>query len=976
MDDKGLIERPKLSFGNRIRKRMLLLFMSVERYKNADEIIKKDPDVIDALFKKFPEQVNNIHIMPTALRDEAILRNQRLLNSLPEYQRENFMVDHFDELTDSVNRLRQAERRLQIRILRKRPDLITKLMQQFSYLGECRECIKYLPEDEQFRVISEVIPYDGGSSRPNSYALKDFSEEVIKKFVIQEVLKEQKRNKIERRYVPSGMIDIYSCDFSFLPQETQLELALADNQLLDKMSPEVVERFVNGNPVIVSEILSEKAMSTFVKRNPQYAKQPSKHDDQRTEELFDKLWHINDTGWQKYTLEEVKKWFLTSNFAQHTHACGTLSRKLNVPDIYEFGKICPDIYTLSENNDSNLRKRTNSFRTFISKTSSPKIQAALTRRLNRYDLSIVEKDIECQWISKIMTNTDILERGNEDSIADYIDDPNMSKLKEIICQVYGEDNRAIFDNRPQLEIGMIRNLYIFDSKIKDVFGIDFVNDMLTYDCGAPFMLAELAMHPEKMEGFKKLDRIIGNDLFKDDTNGLCKKLQAYFRYESLITQLDESTITDEEIQNLREILCDRYYDEYHSKVTDFIPVETREDLGLYPKRKSDMFDEAISKCSSIEDMKKLVFLKLFGMNYKWDNTYDSEKLTIRQLIHMYQTESFIKDERTHSSGLFTQDELDAIELVSIINKIDDPNVLRQLYVELQKSGSKVLNAIDFKKIREKIPTQYAKEFIDSLMTLEKAQEMVKNGEPGISIETTEDGVPIVKLQGAKFNMLMHTTGLNNSGLSLPRGMGTSELWKTFEDGVSTISCCPIQSDMLKSCDGAGGMNIGFYSPDPSQIIGMGHCDIHVTHMPRTMNPTSNFGAVQFNYPDELFRKTAAQVNGTAGENKDPSHDYGEVTGKRQDQSVERGSHTYRDRRIMPDCIVVYGEGKGKYYVGSAKEFARDGKPIPIFEIDTRVYGDRSYNRAHQKEDHAIDKEDSELIKRAKEIAESHEPEKE
>jgi hypothetical protein len=103
---------------------------------------------------------------------------------------------------------------------------------------------------------------------------------------------------------------------------------------------------------------------------------------------------------------------------------------------------------------------------------------------------------------------------------------------------------------------MITNLYIFDPKIKDVFGIDFVNDMLTYDCGAPLMLAELMLHPEKLEGFQKLDRIIGNDLFKDDTNGICKKLQAYFRYESIINSIDESTITDVEIQNLRSrIFC-------------------------------------------------------------------------------------------------------------------------------------------------------------------------------------------------------------------------------------------------------------------------------------------------------------------------------------------------------------------------------------------------------------------------------------
>lgn len=492
------------------------------------------------------------------------------------------------------------------------------------------------------------------------------------------------------------------------------------------------------------------------------------------------------------------------------------------------------------------------------------------------------------------------------------------------------------------------------------------------------MLAELVLHPEKMEGFKKLDRIIGNDLFKDDTKGLCKKMQAYFRYESLISQLDENTITDVEVKNLREVLNDRYYDEYSAKATDFIPIETLDDLRAYAKTKSEIYGEAINKCSSLDSMKQLIFLKLFGMDHQTSGSddYNSEALKISQMIRMYQTESFINDERTLNSGLFTQDELDAVGLISIIDKVNDVDVLRQLYEELDNSELEVLNAIDFKKIREKIPLQYSKEFIDSLMTYEKAQKMVENGESGISIEYTEENVPIVKLQGANFRMIMHSTGLENSGLTMPRGLSVDQLWKTFEDGVTTISCCPIEGDMLKSCNNCNGVNIGFSQMDPSLIIGMGHTDIHVTHMKRRLDTTFNYGHVHFNYPDELVRKTAAQINHADGESKDPSHEYGEITTTRYDQHVERGSNLYRDRRIMPDCIIVYGkdEGNKTSITELAKAFARDGKPIPVFEIDTDKYGDRSYNRAYEKENHVANKADSVFMKKAKEIADSKEKE--
>ena len=448
---------------------------------------------------------------------------------------------------------------------------------------------------------------------------------------------------------------------------------------------------------------------------------------------------------------------------------------------------------------------------------------------------------EYLWISKIMTNTDILERCNEDKIAEYIKNPSMDKLKEIICEVYGEDNRAIFENRPNMTINRIKNLYIFDPRVKDVFGIDFVNDMITYDIGASYMVAELILNPNKMDCFKKFERIIGNDLYKDDTQGICRKLQAFFRYESLIIQLDENTITTVELHNLKEVFLDRYYDEYHEKITDSIPIKTPQDLRLYVERKSKMYDEAISKCTSIE--------------------------------------------------------------------------------------------------------------------------------------ITEEGIKIVKLFGANFRAFMHSTELNNSGISLPKGMSIEEIWKTFEEGMSTISGCPIEGDVLQSCNNIYGINIGFYSLDPSQIVGMGSKDIHVSHKKRMLNTKFNFhNLVRFDYPDELVRKVAAQVNNTAGEEIDFTHKYGEVTSKRQDQKVERGSRIYKDRRIMPDCIIVYGADKGKKYTQLAKAFAKNGKPITIFEIDVRAYGDKSYERAHKKENHKVEKEDSELIKKIKEIADNKERE--
>ena len=76
-----------------------------------------------------------------------------------------------------------------------------------------------------------------------------------------------------------------------------------------------------------------------------------------------------------------------------------------------------------------------------------------------------------------------------------------------------------------------------------------------------------------------------------------------------------------------------------------------------------------------------------------------------------------------------------------------------------------------------------------------------------------------------------------------------------------------------------------------------------------------------------------------------------------------------DGRIMPDYIIVYGSTTD-YHKELAKQFGKDGKPIPIMEIHKEKYPDRSYMRAFQKEDHTIERESGEALKNIKKMVES------
>jgi hypothetical protein len=320
-----------------------------------------------------------------------------------------------------------------------------------------------------------------------------------------------------------------------------------------------------------------------------------------------------------------------------------------------------------------------------------------------------------------------------------------------------------------------------------------------------------------------------------------------------------------------------------------------------------------------------------------------------------------------------------LELARIIDKIDDPKVLMQVYESL--SGREdVLGPVEFEAIKQKIPQQYSKELVSQLLTPEKAHEMVERGEQGISIDKGEDGVEVIRLHGADFKIIMNTMfGMNgysgtNSGLSMPSGQTPDEIWKTFEQGCSTISTCLIEPNMLKSCAGNPSIiNIGFCSLDPKLIIGMSHKDAHVSHMIGDPDPHFGFAAVRMNYPEELIRKTAAQI--TRQETKDSSHEYNEVTSYRREQDPTKITSENHAGRIMPDYIVVYGKSND-YHRQLAKAFSKDGKPIPIIEIDTEAYYDRTYMRGYQKdEEHVMtDKKESPLVSDIKAVAEQSDDE--
>ena len=92
----------------------------------------------------------------------------------------------------------------------------------------------------------------------------------------------------------------------------------------------------------------------------------------------------------------------------------------------------------------------------------------------------------------------------------------------------------------------------------------------------------------------------------------------------------------------------------------FIPLEKMEDLDSYIQTRNKMYDEAMKRCTSIDDMKDLISKRFFGMPYQsdMDSYYRASTLSLSGMIRYYSVDNLLGDSRTQQSDLFSQDEVE------------------------------------------------------------------------------------------------------------------------------------------------------------------------------------------------------------------------------------------------------------------------------------------------------------------------------
>ena len=538
-------------------------------------------------------------------------------------------------------------------------------------------------------------------------------------------------------------------------------------------------------------------------------------------------------------------------------------------------------------------------------------------------------------VSKVLFNPKVMGSVSRDTIIEYINNPQVSTLRGIVVTAYGEHADRFFEERPALSLDHIGNLDIFDSVIVEHFGVGAVHSALSYtaDTKLAAMLGDLARNPQLMEKYQMYETMVG-DYFGETALELDTKMQTFYSLKDIISQMSLEDLTEDRRRNLMIAINDRSRVDENNE-TRTISLTTLDDLDNYVQARNAMYDEYVSKAgNSVGDMREAIARRFFGVQYASGQMYSARHTELKSLPDCYNLEVFLSDERTLDSGDFSGDELDQLGLVGALSKVEDAEVLKEIYTNLSMSEN-VISPVDFKKTMEKVPLLYAREYVKSLLTVERAMERIQAGEEGISYERTEDGFDVIKLDGADFKMYIHDTGISASGNTF-----NPKMWTTLENGCSTISGSTIAPGKIKPTRTLERkrLELGFANIAPEQLIGMKNNDAGVSHAKRLIEPTVS--SPSFDFPERHMERSSPD-----GVNQNEV-----VLLRRQAKITDIEEGTFGGR-IIPDYIVARGQITEEHKK-VARLIANDGKTLPIVLIDEKAYEEMA--RQQEVQETAID----------------------
>lgn len=347
-----------------------------------------------------------------------------------------------------------------------------------------------------------------------------------------------------------------------------------------------------------------------------------------------------------------------------------------------------------------------------------------------------KNEVALKNVKKVLSSRKIIETISKNEIESLLNDiakdiesiDAFEKTKKIVRQIYGEKAENILKDRGELSLEDIPNFDIFESDIIDTIGLGGVHSFLTYYMKSERVITEMANNTELIHLYKEFEKMT-DSYFPSSAIGLEERLSSFYNYKELIAEIVEQGRQEELKDNLQLLLRDDDIDYYSSnyktkhhnviasnlKGIDLKPDKMNiEILSNYKETRNDKINAIIKESNNLELTRALVHFKFFGALPNTAGKYNN-----------YEHKKFLKDYLTFHHSEFSDVELDLVELYAIVEDVEDIEVLKKINDELDKQEN-VIDPVQMKAIDSKVVESYKKEYLESLLTVEKAREMVEN----------------------------------------------------------------------------------------------------------------------------------------------------------------------------------------------------------------------------------------------------------
>ena len=531
-------------------------------------------------------------------------------------------------------------------------------------------------------------------------------------------------------------------------------------------------------------------------------------------------------------------------------------------------------------------------------------------------------------ITRLLYDNNIVNNNSAELLTQYKQTYDKTILIKILENAYGPHVLEIFKERPGLDLLNIDNFKIFDKKIYDKLGKNFIHHIL--NCELFYLddfIGKLAEDENTLNQFANYFKCITNNLPNLDLNTITNAMEKFIMHEELIKQINFNNIDETTKRNLNLLIND---DNMLS-----IGINTINELNNYPEIRNQRFIEIGSVTKEPKDMKNLILAYVFGKTISKDDVL--EKLSFDKALSVFNIANIIQNEAIIQKIGLNKDEVSMLLLLHEIQRIQNINVLKDVYTSLINRN---LGSILFENTFNKIKNYYTEDIKAGLLSTQTLEAMPRHNLAGVDV---------VPFNGNEFTLICSTTELNMSEEynMNPAKVGAELLndWVTREEGVNTISTALVSSDtsiypannnMWREIS----ENIIFVFGNESDIIGVGAADISSEHNKRSK--THTFGFIGAADRDTAF-STMSELKERINRNKrnqlqDDKFD-SEITITRKEEDIRKTGGGFK--RTMPIAMYVVGEITPKH-LETAKIFnsyyEQNGLgKFRIIQVDPRHY---------------------------------------